>query len=103
MPNKNWRSSVIADELYKLERTGFAWEYLRRNRIYRNDFAVLRRGRSTAEGKAAATRLAIWGLSFRVRPVSSGRPGTDHVAAGVHTDSRHHRAVATRISQHRQT
>jgi hypothetical protein len=102
MPNTDSPSAVAADELYRLERDGFAWEYLRRNTDYRKDFSLLRHAASTADGKAAAARLAAWGLSFRVRPGASGRPGSCVVAAGVHPHGRHSRAVATGIPQHRQ-
>jgi len=103
MPNTDTPSVATTDELYKLERDGFAWECLRRNLDYRRDFALLRRAASAADGKAAAARLAAWGLSFRVRPGASGRPGPGVVAAGVYPNVRHHRRIATRISQHRQT
>lgn len=103
MPNNDGRTLATADELYKLERDGFAWECLRRNPVYCNDFAVLRHAPSTAAGKAAAARLAVWGLSFRVRPGPSGWPGRGAVAAGVHPLGGHSGALAARIPQHRQT
>jgi hypothetical protein len=102
MPNTDSQSAAAADELYKLERDGFAWECLRRNTDYRKDFSLLRDAASTADGKAAAARLAAWGLCFRVRPGASGRPGPGSMAARFHPNVRHSRTVTTGIPQHRQ-
>ncbi|GFE93940.1 hypothetical protein DmAi_19990 [Acetobacter persici] len=67
MPTSFWRSSELRDHISRLDRSGFAVEFLRRNTIYRRDYARLQRriGRrgvdSTAECAAFARR---WGLCF---------------------------------------
>lgn len=82
----DWRSPHAADNLKNLERPGFAMEFLRRNPVYRQDYA--RMTRRVAAGmvseEAATAELAHrWGLSFPVRPwqpcmrrTSSMAPGT---------------------------
>ena len=39
MPTEYWRSPETIDSLKRLERPGFAVEFLRRNLDYRRDFA----------------------------------------------------------------
>jgi hypothetical protein len=65
MPRKpDWRSPSNYHYLEKLDRAGWAWEFLRRNQEYRKDFVRILD--STApEATAIAER---WGLSFRLRP-----------------------------------
>src|SRR5665213_3182500 len=84
----DWRSQAAAEELNQLERSDFAWEYLRRNYAYRKAYTTLRRQRAAvaSDGLAVSTKFARWGLTFRVRPGPSGGPGIDIVAAGIHPD-----------------
>jgi len=87
-PISDWRSTVVANELYQLERPGFAWEFLRRNHGYRKAYASLRR-RSSTDGSdevVSDAKLARWGLSFRMRPGSVRSSGKGRMAAGIHPD-----------------
>jgi hypothetical protein len=61
----NWRSSAKTDALYKLERPGFAWEFLRRNHHYRKAYAQWCRQHAPDAADSADT-FARWGLSFRM-------------------------------------
>lgn len=67
MPTPLWRSPELRDHISRLDRSGFAVEFLRRNTAYRRDYARLQRrvGRrgvdSVAECAAFSRR---WGLCF---------------------------------------
>lgn len=68
MPNIYWHSPETIPTLNRLDRAGFAMEFLRRNPSYRRDYShVLRRiNRRGLDAKAAFTRLGHhWGLQFR--------------------------------------
>jgi hypothetical protein len=68
MPTQYWRSSETIDRLSRLERPGFAAEFLRRNAEYKKDYARLQRqiARDDVDAEAARARLARrWGLRFR--------------------------------------
>ena len=81
-PISDWRSPVVANELYQLEHPVFAWEFHKRNHGYRKTYASLRR-RSSADGSdevASDAKLARWGLSFRVRPSSVRSSGKSRMA-----------------------
>ncbi|MFY9627725.1 MAG: DUF6499 domain-containing protein, partial [Methylocystis sp.] len=43
MPTEYWRAPETIDHLNRLERPGFAVEFLRRNAEYRRDFARIQR------------------------------------------------------------
>lgn len=71
VPSRDWRDEKAYDELERLDRRGFAWEYLRRNPDYRRQ---LRSGGDVAtrviDGVSvlrttAVTIPPIWGLRFR--------------------------------------
>ncbi len=72
MPTEYWRSPETIDHLNRLERPGFAVEFLRRNADYRRDFARTSSARSRAHHVDAETARADfarrWGLRFRPRP-----------------------------------
>lgn len=62
-----WRSPELRDHISRLDRSGFAVEFLRRNTTYRRDYARLqrrlgRRGVDSAAECAEFTRR--WGLCF---------------------------------------
>ncbi len=63
-----WRSSSTTDYLDSVERSGFAWEFLRRDPQYRQDFerisVQLSRGTSIEEVVLALAKR--WGLKFPV-------------------------------------
>ena len=65
----NWRSPAAYKHTKQIPAAGFAWEYLRRNDDYRQDFQTIKlTGRSSGrEFEAFAHR---WGLRF---PVQSRR------------------------------
>lgn len=68
MPTEDWRSPETVERLKRLERPGFAVEFLRRNAEYRRDFARTERliVRHSVDETAARSRLARrWGLQFR--------------------------------------
>jgi hypothetical protein len=68
MPTEYWRSPETIDRLNRLERPGFAAEFLRRNVHYRKDFARTQRliARAAVDAEAALVGLARrWGLRFR--------------------------------------
>lgn len=67
MPTPFWRSADVLDRLNRLDRPGFAAEFLRRNPDYRTDCQQVRR--RVAEGaldlQTARAKLARrWGLCF---------------------------------------
>jgi hypothetical protein len=64
MPTEYWRSPETIDRLNRLERPGFAAEFLRRNPDYRRDF--VRTARASVDAETARVSLARrWGLRFR--------------------------------------
>jgi hypothetical protein len=68
MPTEYWRSPETIDSLNRLERPGFAVEFLRRNTDYRRDFARTQRqiARVAVDAETARGDLARrWGLRFR--------------------------------------
>ena len=67
MPISFWRSSHAIERLHRLDRSGFAAEFLCRNASYRTDYT--RTLRQIAQGRVdpgiARTELARrWGLCF---------------------------------------
>ena len=68
MPTQYWRSPETIDRLNRLERPGFAAEFLRRDTRYRRDFAHTQRqiARASVDAETARAGLARrWGLRFR--------------------------------------
>ena len=68
MPTEYWRSPETIDRLNRLERPGFAVEFLRRNADYRRDFARTQRqiARASVDAETARAGLARrWRLRFR--------------------------------------
>lgn len=68
MPTEYWRSPETVDHLNRLERPGFAVEFLRRNTHYRRDFARTQRQIARASVDAETARVGLarrWGLRFR--------------------------------------
>jgi hypothetical protein len=68
MPTDDWRSPETIERLQRLERPGFAVEFLRRNQDYRRDY--LRTERLIArqvleEGPARVALARRWRLQFR--------------------------------------
>ncbi|GEC58465.1 hypothetical protein ABIF38_002901 [Bradyrhizobium japonicum] len=68
MPTEYWRSPETIERLNRLERPGFALEFLRRNADYRRDFAHTQRqiARDGVDAETArATFARRWRLRFR--------------------------------------
>lgn len=68
MPTQYWRSPETIDRLNRLERPGYAVEFLRRNAEYKQDYARLQRQIARDEASAEAARALLarrWGLRFR--------------------------------------
>ncbi len=71
MSLSSWRSPETVEYLNRLDRPGFAIEFLRRNAGYRDDYAQTLRqtARLTDDPSPVRTALARrWGLCFRPRP-----------------------------------
>jgi len=65
--DEGWRSQEATAYLDSVQRAGFAWEFLRRNPVYRRDFKIMSRciATGTATDLEAARALGKrWGLSF---------------------------------------
>jgi hypothetical protein len=63
----NWRSPIESDYLKQLDRPGFAWEFLRRNPGYQEDYETIVRGAASDAGSGGVTSEALawrWGLAF---------------------------------------
>ena len=80
MPDdESWRSHDATAYLDRVQRAGFAWEFLRRNPDYREDYEDMSRDAASGTTIALEAALALaqrWGLSFPVRPPATQRPGT---------------------------
>ncbi len=86
MPTEYWRSPETVDHLNRLERPGFAVEFLRRNAGYRRDYTQIQRqiARDHVDAESARADFARrWGLRFRPRSEHSGRLRTRCVATGT--------------------
>ncbi|WP_184064407.1 transcriptional regulator domain-containing protein [Sphingosinicella soli] len=66
----DWRLQTTERALNRLERQGFAWEFLRRNPDYRSDYDRLRSAPASRPGASLPHRSAAlqWGLRFPARP-----------------------------------
>lgn len=58
MTNDEWRPTAAYLYILHLDPTGLAWEYLRRNPLYRSEWAAL-------SDKHSAHDAERWGLQFR--------------------------------------
>ncbi|MAN46105.1 MAG: hypothetical protein CMF04_07865 [Hyphomonas sp.] len=63
----DWRAPAAYVHTKTIPAAGFAWEYLRRNHDYRQDFQLLVRAKrpNASELEAFARR---WGVRFPARP-----------------------------------
>ncbi len=79
MPTRpDWRAASESASLNQLERSGFAWEFLRRNVDYRAGYARVTKptNHNTPEvANAAANFARHWGLNCTGRPDPVGRRG----------------------------
>ena len=79
----NWRIKG-GDYLQQLDRPGFAWEFLRRNPAYQEDYKrVVRKDASHAsfEGRSRDALVWRWGLAFCGRSAAF-RQSSDCILAG---------------------
>lgn len=61
-----WSSPQFAIQFPPLDRSGFAFEFLRRNNEYRSDFAAIAsRGGTMAKRDALQGLTSRWGIAFR--------------------------------------
>ena len=69
----DWRLQQTERALNRLERQGFAWEFLRRNPDYRSEYDRLRGTLATRPGASQRSAALQWGLRFpdRSRPLRS--------------------------------
>lgn len=64
----DWRSPKRDSYLQRLDRAGFAWEFLRRNPDYQGDYETIIQGGASDADAGGVTNEALvrrWGLSFR--------------------------------------
>jgi hypothetical protein len=95
-PASAWRSLTGHDYLKRLDRPGFAWEFLRRNPAYQEDYETMVRGAASDAGSEGMTWDALawrWGLSFPGRSKTCCRSGSRILAAG---GASHDRSAPTR-------
>ncbi|WP_246233334.1 transcriptional regulator domain-containing protein [Aurantimonas aggregata] len=81
----DWRSEETERQLNKLERQGFAWEFLRRNPDYRREYEHLRAGQPDRPG-ASVPHTSVppqWGLRFRARSRPHSQQDRNFLAAGI--------------------
>jgi len=72
MPEQGtWRISTAYEYVNDLDAPDLAWEFLRRNPEYQQDYKRLK-GHGLDEDKAEVALANKWGLSFRCRPRSPG-------------------------------
>jgi hypothetical protein len=91
----NWRSPTDSDYLKQLDRPGFAWEFLRRNPGYQEDYETIVRGAASDAGSGGVTSEALarrWGLAFPGRSKTVCRPSGRVLATGGATYHRPARA-----------
>jgi hypothetical protein len=68
MQSQYWRSPETIERLNRLQRPGFAVEFLRRNSDYQRDYMRVQRQAAQADTNAAAVVTDFarrWGLRFR--------------------------------------
>lgn len=75
-----WRSSAGYDYVRDLTASDLAWEWLRRNKDYQQDFVAL--ATAGADTAGAAALLEPWGLRFRSGP-GTPRPASLRVLAAL--------------------
>jgi hypothetical protein len=76
----DWRSPDYVDSLKNLDRAGFAWEFLRRNPSYRDDYDGIAEDQDELE-LSSETVGGNWGLSFLPRSGTRCVGGAGFMAA----------------------
>jgi hypothetical protein len=62
-----WRSSEATDYLDDVQQSGFAWEFLRRDPLYRQDYqemSLLLDSQAPSDQEVALALAKRWGLNF---------------------------------------
>ena len=101
-PASDWRSLAREGYLKDLDRPGFAWEFLRRNPAYQEDYnTIAREAASDAadEGTRREPLVSRWGLTFPDRPAASCRSSDRLLAARGAPHRRPPRADSCRPSR----
>jgi hypothetical protein len=81
MPRRpDWRAGSAVETLNRLDRAGFAWEFLRRNPRYRREYNQAAKEATSAASEAAGHR---WGLSFRLRSQTGNDCRCGNLATGA--------------------
>jgi hypothetical protein len=83
-PASNWRSLTQHDYLKDLDRPGFAWEFLRRNPAYQEDYNTIAQedaSDAAGEGSRREPLVSRWGLTFPDRPAACCRSSDRLLAA----------------------
>lgn len=83
MSNEAWRSDDRYKSLGGCSAADLAWEFLRRNPVYRADFNATTEAAPDGSHRADPARWARWGLSFRRRSAAAGLRAAGVLAAGV--------------------
>jgi len=83
MPRRpDWRSAIAVETLNRLDRSGFAWEFLRRNPRYRREYnQISKEAASEASVKEAVGQR--WGLCFRLRSQAGNLGRSSNLATGA--------------------
>ena len=88
MPTRpDWRSASAVEALDRIDRAGFAWEFLRRNPRYRREYNQVAREVASAASVAEAISQR-WGLSFRLRSQAGDGRRSGHLATGARASQR---------------
>ncbi|MFZ0209215.1 MAG: DUF6499 domain-containing protein [Roseiarcus sp.] len=89
MPHFDWRSPTAYEHLLDMDAANLAWELLRRNPDYRNDYSQTDRMRALGAGAEALPGSArSWGLTFLDRSGHRRRsPGSVLVAGRPRNDN----------------
>ncbi|MFM9857390.1 transcriptional regulator domain-containing protein [Pseudoxanthobacter sp. M-2] len=64
----DWRLQTTERALNRLERQGFAWEFLRRNPDYRSEYDRLRSAPTSRLDASQRSAPPQWGLRFPAQP-----------------------------------
>jgi hypothetical protein len=89
-----WRSEESTDYLDDVQRSGFAWEFLRRDPLYRQDYqemSLLLDSEAPNDQEVALALAKRWGLNFSEWSSAAQRSsahalGSKHPTGGGHPD-----------------
>ena len=83
MPRKaDWRLATTVETLHRIDRAGFAWEFLRRNPRYRKEYSQISKA-ATKASQVVETVGQRWGLSFRLRSQTGIGRRSGYLATGA--------------------